>query len=75
MIRIDERRNDKLIHLFEYSEKSSYANQSQDQLGHKIEEQKIAALASNILQRVFPAGKANQGSTEEHENAITKDNE
>ena len=34
-IRIDERRNDQLVHLFEYLKKSSYINQTEDHLGHK----------------------------------------
>ena len=34
-IQTDERRNDQLVHLFEYLKKSSYIDQPEDHLGHK----------------------------------------
>ena len=40
-IRIDERRNDQLIHLFEYLKKSSYIDQPEDHLGHKVSLKKL----------------------------------
>ena len=52
-VRIGERRNDQLVHLFEYLKKSSYINQPEDHLGHKICRQKIAAIATTLIQRLF----------------------
>ena len=59
-VRIGERRNDKLVHLFEYLKKSQYINQPKDHLGHKICRQKIAAMATTLIQRLF----GNNGSDE-----------
>ena len=59
-IRIGERRNNHLVHLFEYLKKSSYNNQPEDYLGHKICRRKIAAMATNLVQRLF----VNNGSDE-----------
>ena len=52
-IRIDERRNDQLVHLFEYLKKSSYIDQPEDHLEHKVSCKKIAAMATSLLQRFF----------------------
>lgn len=73
--RIDQRRNVELVHLFGYLKNPSYIDQPQDQLGHKIKRQKIAALATNVLQRLFPSPtvELDRGSTEQHEDVITKD--
>ena len=35
-IRIDNRRNEQLVHLCEYLKKSSYIDQPEDHLGHKV---------------------------------------
>ena len=35
-VRIDERRNDKLVHLFEYLWKPSHIDQPEGHLGHKV---------------------------------------
>ena len=59
-VRIGERRNDLLVHLFEYLKKSLYINQPEDHLGHKICRQKIAAMATTMIQRLF----GNNGSDE-----------
>ena len=60
-VRIGERRrNDHLVHLFEYLKKSSYINQPEDHLGHKICRQEIAAMATTLMQRLF----GNNGSDE-----------
>ena len=32
---VDERRNDQLVHLFEYLKKPSYIDQPEDHLGHR----------------------------------------
>ena len=48
-IRIDERHNDQLVHLFEYFKKSSYIDQIEDHLGHKVSCKKIVAMATSLL--------------------------
>ena len=57
-IRFDERRNDQLVHLFEYLKKSSYIDQPEDHLGHKISRKKIAAVATSLLQRLFVSNES-----------------
>ena len=49
-IRIDERRNDQLVHLFEYLKKSSYIDQPEDHLGHKVSGKKFAMATMPWLQ-------------------------
>ena len=71
--RVNERRNDKLMHLFEYLKKSSYVNQPEDHLGHKIRRPKITAMATRLLQRLFATNESDEvDSNEEHE-VITSD--
>ena len=48
--RIGEHRNDQLVHLSEYLKKSSYIDQPEDHLGHKVGRKKIAAMATSLLQ-------------------------
>ena len=57
-IRFDERRNNQLVHLFEYLKKSSYIDQPEDHLGHKISRKKIAAMATSLLQRLFVSNES-----------------
>ena len=59
-IRIDERRNDQLVHLFEYLKKSSYIDQPEDHLGHKVNRKKIAAMATSLLQRLFVSNESDE---------------
>ena len=71
--RVNERRNDELMHLFEYLKKSSYIDQPEDHLGHKIRRPKITAMATRLLQRLFATNESDEvDSSEEHE-VITSD--
>lgn len=67
--RIDQRRNVELVHLFEYLKNPAYIDEQKDQLGHKIKRQKIVALATDALQRLFPSQtiEMDRRSTEQHE--------
>ena len=66
--RVNERRNDELMHLFEYLKKSSYIDQPEDHLGHKIRRPKIIAMATRLLQRLFATNESDEvDSNEEHE--------
>ena len=64
-VRIGERRNDHLVHLFEYLKKSSCINQPEDHLGHKICRQKIAAMATTLIQRLFGNNKSDKVASNE----------
>ena len=62
--RIKERRNAELVHLLKYLKNASYLDQPQDQFGHKVKRPKIAALATNILQRLFLHYDGNEDNPE-----------
>ena len=63
--RIEERCNAELVHLLKYLKNASYLDQSQDQFGHKVKRPKIAALATNILQRLFLHCDGNEDNPED----------
>ena len=74
--RVNERRNDKLMHLFEYLKKSSYIDQPEDHLGHKIRRPKITAMATRLLQRLLATNESDEvDSNKEHEVTIDTDQE
>ena len=62
--RIKERGNAELVHLLKYFKNASYLDQPQDQFGHKVKHPKIAALATNILQRLFLHYDGNEDNPE-----------
>ena len=66
-IRIDERRNDQLVHLFEYLKKSSYIDQPEDHFGHKVSRKKIAAMATSLLQRLFVSNGSDEVASHEEQ--------
>ena len=69
---VNERRNDELMHHFEYLKKSSYIDQLEDHLGHKIRRPKITAMATRLPQRLFATNESDEvDSNEEHE--VTSD--
>ena len=71
--RVNARRNDELMHLYEYLKKSSYIDQPEDHLGHKICRPKMTAMATRLLQRLFATNESDEvDSSEEHE-VITSD--
>ena len=53
-IRVHERRNHELIHLLQYLRSPDYLNECQDHFGSKIRRPKIAALATSLLERLYP---------------------
>ena len=73
-IRIDERRNDQLAHLFEYLKKSSYIDQPEDHLGHKVSRKKITATAISLLQTLFISNGANEVASNEEQEVTTSNN-
>ena len=72
-IRIDERRNEQLVHLFEYLKKPSYIDQSEDYLGHKVSRKKITVITTNLLQRLFVSNGSDEVASNE-EQEVTKSN-
>ena len=73
-VRIDERRNDQLVHLFEYLKKSSYIDQPEDHLGHKVSRIKIAAMATSLLQRLFVSNGSDEVAFDEEQEVTTSNN-
>ena len=51
---VKERRNAELVHLLKYLKSPDFLDQYQDQYGVKIRKPKIAALATSLLQRLYP---------------------
>ena len=70
-VRIGERCNDHLVHLFEYLKKSSYINQPEDHLGHKIGRQKIAAMATTLIQKLFVSNGSDEVASNKEEEVTT----
>lgn len=70
-LRIDERRNAELIHLFEYLNKASFIDEPRDQLGHDIRRTKISQLAKNLLERLFLSNEPGQDITTEEREQTT----
>ena len=54
-VQINERHNDQLVHFLEYLKKSSYIDQPDDHLGHKVSCKKIATMATSLLQDCLSA--------------------
>ena len=73
-IRIDERRNDQLVHLFKYLKKPSYIDQPEDHLGHKVSRKKIAAMATSLLQRLFVSNGSDEVVSNEEQEVTTSNN-
>jgi hypothetical protein len=73
-IRIEQRRNVTIIHLFKYLESPTFLTFQTDQFGHKITRTKIVSQAANLLQRLYTDGARNDMETEvctEEEDAET----
>ena len=73
-IRIDECRNDQFVHLFDYLKKSSYIDQPEDHLGHKVSRKKIAAMATSLLQRLFASNESDEVVSNEEQEVTTSNN-
>ena len=53
-IRVQARRNHELIHSLQYLRSPDYLNEYQDHFGNKIRRSKVAALATSLLERLYP---------------------
>ena len=73
-IRIDERRDEQLVHLFEYLKKSSHIYQLEDHLGHKGNRKNIAAMATSLLQRLFVSNRSDEVASNEEQEVKTSNN-
>ena len=73
-IRIDERRNNQLVQLFEYLKKSSYIDQPEDHLGHKVSGKKIAAMDTSLLQRLFVSNGSDEVAFNKEQEVTTSNN-
>ena len=73
-IRIDKRRNGRLVHLFEYLKKSSCIDQPEDHLGHKVSRKKIAAMSTSLLQRLFVSNESDEVVSNEEQEVTTSNN-
>ena len=74
-IQIDECHNNQLVHLFKYLKKSSYIDQPEDHLGHKVSCKKIAAMATSLLQRLFVSNKSDKVVSNEEQEVTTSNND
>ena len=73
-IRIDECRNDQLALLFKYLKKSSYIDQPEDNLRHKVSRKRITATATSLLQRLFVSNGSDKVASNEEQKVTTSNN-